>query len=77
MAQLTNEQRRALRILSRHPDGCAEANMLAHGFKVDQIARLVLDGLARADQHEVPDGGRRINVVWVRITVAGRKAIAE
>jgi hypothetical protein len=44
MAKLTDEERRALRILARHSDGCTEAIMLAHGFKIDQLARLVLDG---------------------------------
>jgi hypothetical protein len=31
MATLTDEQRRPLRLLSRSPNGCTEALMLAHG----------------------------------------------
>jgi hypothetical protein len=33
MATLTDEQRRALRLLARSPNGCTEAVMLKHGFR--------------------------------------------
>jgi hypothetical protein len=38
MADLTDEQRRALRIVARHLDGCAEEVLLAEGFSVGQVA---------------------------------------
>ena len=46
MAQLNDEQRRALRILARHLDGCAEAVLLAEGFSIGQVTFLVGEGLA-------------------------------
>jgi hypothetical protein len=58
MVKLTIEQRRAFRILSRHPNGCTEATMLAHGFKVDQIARL--QRRLVADHRGRPEGSRAI-----------------
>jgi DNA-binding MarR family transcriptional regulator len=71
MSNLTNEQRRALRILARYLDGCAEAVLLAEGFSVGQLALLALEGLAETRRGQ---GGQR---VWIRITEAGRQAIAE
>jgi hypothetical protein len=74
MAKLSDEQRRALRILARHLDGCAEAVLLAEGFSVSQLAVLVLDeGLIGTRLAEV--GNRR--TVWMQITDDGRKAIAK
>jgi hypothetical protein len=73
MAKLSDEQRRALRILARHLDGCAEEVLLAEGFSVGQLAALALEGLAETRRAL---GGSRQRV-WMRITDAGRKAIAE
>jgi hypothetical protein len=49
MAKLSDEQRRALRLLSRSPNGCTEAILLAHGFEVAMLGKLVLDRLAKAE----------------------------
>jgi hypothetical protein len=46
MANLTDEHQRALRRLARHPDGCAEAELLVDGFTICQLTDLVIDGLA-------------------------------
>jgi hypothetical protein len=75
MAKLTDEQRRALQLLARSPNGCTEALMMAHGFDVSMLAKLVLDGLAVAVDHSTTAGRRRMKVTWLRITNAGRKAI--
>jgi hypothetical protein len=40
--------RRALQVLADAPDGCTEAIMLAHGFKLDLLVDLVRDGFAIA-----------------------------
>jgi hypothetical protein len=42
-------------------------------------SKLVLDGLAKVEVHETKVAGRRVKVkvTWLRITEAGRKAIAE
>jgi hypothetical protein len=74
---LTEEQRRALRLLTRGgSDGYTESMMLAHGFTISMLAGLVLDGLATATTETVTAGSRPIKVVRVRITDAGRQALA-
>jgi hypothetical protein len=40
------ERRRALELLAASPDGCSEANMLAHGFTVDFLVDLIRTGMA-------------------------------
>jgi hypothetical protein len=74
---LSDEQRRALNVLAHHSDGCAEAVLLADGFSYDQLGDLVFDGLARMQPSVTHVDGREKIVVWVQITGAGRKAIAE
>jgi hypothetical protein len=76
MADLTDEQRRALRILSRHFDGCAERVLIEQGFSYDQLGLLVFNGLATMKQSVTTDGGREKMVVWMKITPTGWKAIA-
>jgi hypothetical protein len=46
MADLTDEQLRALRLLARYPSGCPGTVLLEQGFSYDQLSDLVLDGLA-------------------------------
>jgi hypothetical protein len=77
MVSLTHEQRRALRRLARHPDKCAEAELLVDGFTIGQLTDLVIDGLATGRVARMVLDGREKSVVWMRITEAGRKAIAE
>jgi hypothetical protein len=50
--------------------------LLAHGFTVELLADLVRAGLATATTERVVAGGRAIEVARVRITPAGRKALA-
>ena len=69
---VTREERRALAFLANDPNGVTEAMLLAHGFAVSALARLVVDGLAIA-RHET--GGRMMDVVRVKITNAGRAAL--
>jgi hypothetical protein len=73
MANLNDEQRRALRLLARHPNGCTEAIMLAHGFTIDMLGELAAGGLLKVEVHNAHAGGRQKFVVWVQITAAGRK----
>jgi hypothetical protein len=74
---LSTEQRRALAMLAdAGQNGVTEAGMLANGFETKMLARLDREGLATAKIAErVEDGGRVIEVVCIRITDAGRKAI--
>jgi hypothetical protein len=76
MTNPSDEQRRALTVLTRHPDGCAEAVLLADGF-LDQLAVLVFDGIAGMQRTVTDIGGRQRTVAWIKITEEGRKAIAE
>jgi hypothetical protein len=74
MAELSDEQRRALRLLSRRLDGCAEEVLLAEGFSIGQLAELALEGLVETKRAPVGSGRHS---VWIKITEEGRKAIAE
>ena len=75
MANLTDEQRRALRLLARSPNGCTEALMLAYHFTDDMLAELAVNGLLTAHQEHVT--GRPEMVVRMQITPAGRREIGE
>jgi hypothetical protein len=75
MANLTDEQRRAL--LARSPNGCTEALLMAHGFSIGQLTNLVINGFAKRQPTVTALGEREKIVVWVLITAAGRKAIAD
>jgi hypothetical protein len=77
MAQMNDERLRALRLLARHPGGCAETVLVAEGCSVGQLAVLVLDGFANMYRTDTDVGGREKNVIWMQITEAGRKAIAS
>jgi hypothetical protein len=77
MPHLSDEQPRALQLLARSPNGCTEALMMAHGFELAFLGKLILDGFAMAAPHETRAGSRPMIVVWMTITPAGRKAIAE
>jgi hypothetical protein len=57
--------------------GCTEALMLAHGFSVELMVELVRAGLATASAERVVAGRNRYQVARVRITDAGRQALAE
>jgi hypothetical protein len=69
--------RRALDLLASCPDGCFEGLLVAHGFSIPFIVRLVRAGLATVHTERVVAGGRRLEVARVRITEAGRRALAE
>jgi hypothetical protein len=63
---------RLSRLLARHPDGCAEAFLLADGLHVGQLAVVVVEGLAEMKLAAVAGRQR----VWMTITDEGREAIA-
>jgi hypothetical protein len=71
------DRRRALELLDTAPDGCTEAIILAHGFKSEMLAELISAGLATARADPIVAGGRPLNVTRIRITDAGRRALAE
>ena len=59
------------------PHRCSEAVLLAHGFRPRLIPELVRTGLATTQTEHVHGGGRVIDVSGIRITDAGRRALAE
>jgi hypothetical protein len=72
-----SDRRRALELLASSRDGCTEAIMLAHGFTVEQMVDLCVAGLATATPERMVAGGRTIEVATMRITEAGRRALAK
>jgi hypothetical protein len=77
MASRSDEERRALNLLAGHSDGCDEAMLLADRVTVGQLAGLVIDGYATGSVARIAVDGREKPVVWMKITDAGRTAIAE
>jgi hypothetical protein len=76
VSKLTNEQQRALRVLARHTDGCAQPALLADGFTVFQFVILVIEGFATMRRKCVDIGGREQKMIWLQITSTGHNAIA-
>jgi hypothetical protein len=74
MSTPKQQRRRALELLEASIDGCTEAIMLAYGFKTEQ---LVNAGLATASIEGTVAGGRRVEVIRMRITAAGRRALTK
>ena len=74
---LSKEQRRALALLARIPQGITEDTLVvAHGFDRTMVAGLVDTGLATAHREVVTDPGRTtIEVVRITISDAGQRAI--
>jgi len=67
---------RALELLASSRDGCTEAIMIAHGFTVPQMVELVRTGLATAHTRRAIAGRRTIEIAYMKITEAGRQALA-
>jgi hypothetical protein len=75
--RLGREARRALELLSRSPDGVNEALLLTHGFTRQMLTGFVRSGLATWHHRKVRAGDRTIEVGYMMITAAGRRAIEE
>ena len=75
--RLSPEERQALELLASDPQGATdELLVLVHGFDSNMIADLVESGLAMARLENMKCGSRAIEVVRIRITGAGRDALA-
>jgi hypothetical protein len=76
--RLTAEQRLALAMLAgAGGNGATQALLSAHGFDASMITGLVSHGLATITAEKVRAGRKPVTVVQVRITDAGRAALAE
>ena len=70
------EQRRALALLAGSRDGVkAELLIHGHGFKRRVLAGLIRRKLTAAEREVAMAGGRAIDIVRIRITAAGRRAV--
>jgi hypothetical protein len=77
--RLSPQPRRALellKLLASSPHGATKKLLVVvHGFDTDMIAGHVRAGLAAEERDVMKAGGKTIEVVRIRITEAGRKAI--
>jgi hypothetical protein len=71
------DRRRALELLAASHHGYGKAILRAHGFSMDMMVELVKAGLATTKRERIVAGGRQTDVVRVRITDAGRRALGE
>jgi hypothetical protein len=71
------DRRRALELLAASRYGYTKAILRAHGFSIDMMVELVKAGLATTKRERMVGDGRQTDVVRVRITDAGRQALAR
>jgi hypothetical protein len=74
---LTADQREALNLLAESTRGYRESVLMAHGFTIGMLGGLVRDGLVIAEREPAYLNRRAIIVTCLRITDAGRKALAR
>jgi hypothetical protein len=72
---LDGERIRALTLLAENPDGCSRAIMSARGFRLALLNQLIRAGLATSYIHREDRGDKIIEIVRMKITEAGRKAL--
>jgi hypothetical protein len=72
---LVIDQREALNLLARSTHGYRESILLAHGFPIEMLRRLMRAGLVIAERERAYLNQGTIVVTRVRITDAGRRAI--
>ena len=70
-----NDRRSALAVLAETPDGRTRAMMLARGFSLALLNRLVRAGLATTHVDPEERADKLIEIVRVKITEAGRRAL--
>jgi hypothetical protein len=73
---LSPEHRSALTLLAGSATGHPESLMLSNGFTVPLLRDLVRRGLATVARTKPGAGGKGIIVALLRITDAGRRALA-
>jgi hypothetical protein len=64
-------------VLADTPEGATEALLAAHGFATTTIAGLIDAGLATSTTGVILADGQPVQVARVRITDAGRAALAR
>jgi hypothetical protein len=76
-ARLTPKARRALELLAVDERGLTETLLRTYGFTRGMLSNLVRRGFATAHRQTAKAGGQTLEVVRIRITDAGREALAE
>jgi hypothetical protein len=74
---MTDDERRLLEMLAGSADGTTDALLTAHGFRLDVLISIVSAGLATAMAERVYASGKPAEITRVRITDAGRRALAD
>jgi hypothetical protein len=75
LTRLDDERSRALALLAETPDGCTRAILLARGFSLALLNQLVRAGLATSHLDREERGEETIEIVRLKITDAGRRAL--
>lgn len=73
---LSYKARQALELLAVDERGLTETLLRTYGFTLGMLDSLVRTGLATAQRQTVKAGGKTMEVVRIRITEAGRDALA-
>jgi hypothetical protein len=73
---MTENERRVLLLLAESPDGCTDALLLAHGFPLKVIVGIIGSKLATATADRAFVAGKPVEATRLRITDAGRRALA-
>ena len=71
------DRRRALELLAASPDGCTEAILFANEFTAQMLIELIRTELATAQPERMIADGKQIEITRMRITEAGRQALAQ
>jgi hypothetical protein len=74
---LTTNQQRALTLLANAPYGCTVPYLLNHGCAYAALRRLARSRLTITDRVREPGKPGMLTVVRLRISNAGRKALAQ
>jgi hypothetical protein len=74
---MTNDERGLLDLLAESLNGATDALMIAHGFTLDLMTGLVRRGFVTAQPERTFAGGKPVDRTRVKITEAGRQALAS
>ena len=77
MPDQSDEWRRALEVLASSPEGATKALLFAHGFTYKAITGLLDSGLAISTTEPFLADGRIVEVMRLRTTDTGRKALSR
>jgi hypothetical protein len=73
---MTADERRLLELLAENLNGATDALLKGYGFKLDVMVDLVDRGFATATPERSFAAGRQVDRTRVKITEAGRRALA-